>query len=904
MKMRWVVSCVALAMWVGGVGLHAADAIKGRVTEAGKETVKVVADGARSPVVGDRVEISMEIPGLEEGAVVADGSVAEVTGDAIIVRVDKTLAEVEKGQLAKIYSKEQEGAGAQSPAASSSSAGEGRGTTGGVGAFEIIGGPVTVMLKLAPPRDPASVAKATEEALKEKPDKDDFYREANFKPAEEGALFPIAMPHGYTMTENEPTAEYLCAGFAMAGLLKGRYDVPAGAPWDFVRLCCTKVEAGEKPMPGDLVLWHNGGGDEPKAEGLNIQHWAVVDERRPHERDPDATYIVTKHWHERIYRGKLSDFNARLLAYVNADGPYLIYRIKWALLSARPTSGSAVVASAETPAKSDAGLVTEKQPAPTTETMPEAQPAPGAPGVTETPAATTMPGAQPAPAAPGAPEAPATAAAPASQGAPGVPGGGGMPGMAPIPGMMPPPGYPPSEEGGGHPPRGGRTPVGAPATTIVVVPGTSSGGGFTGTKVDSLGGKGILAVVVQDQEGTAVQGATVRLITNPAQSRSTANSGSANFIAQVGQAQVVVDPPTGSNLEAGSGQATVKASDVTPLVVRLKGKKSKLDGKGILKVSVQDEDGKPVESATVRLIADQGQTRKTGASGSVNLICKPGQARVEVDPPKGSDLETGSGQATVKADGVASVVVKLKGAKKTIRITDPADGTTVTTPSVSVAVKCEKITAKEIGFLINGSEKARVTIPGQSFRASLQLTAGRNEIQATDGKVKSNTVVVNVEKPKAAWDGRWKGESSYASSTSGFASRQGPKGTLPADFNVVQKGNTVSFTSMTAKQTATGGGGKTVPTAVGFPQDLLPFCENPVLQIKAGNPAEATCRKQWKWHAVNVDNEYTYTATAELRGDQIHWVTQIVHDTRSPAGPLRILSENKAVLTRVGDITR
>ena len=87
--------------------------------------------------------------------------------------------------------------------------------------FEITGGPAPITLKLPPPRDPASVAKATEQAIKEKLEKDTFYRQANFKPVEDGATFPIKLPHGYTIADNEPTAEYLCAGFVMAGLLQG-----------------------------------------------------------------------------------------------------------------------------------------------------------------------------------------------------------------------------------------------------------------------------------------------------------------------------------------------------------------------------------------------------------------------------------------------------------------------------------------------------------------------------------------------------------------------------------------------------------------------------------------------------------------------------------------------------------
>ena len=92
-----------LLFFVLSTNLMAAE-IKGQVVEIEGDSVSLKLDADLLPNVGDKVEIYIEIPGLDDVALVASGTVSQADGDLVLVKIDETPGKIEKAQLARISS--------------------------------------------------------------------------------------------------------------------------------------------------------------------------------------------------------------------------------------------------------------------------------------------------------------------------------------------------------------------------------------------------------------------------------------------------------------------------------------------------------------------------------------------------------------------------------------------------------------------------------------------------------------------------------------------------------------------------------------------------------------------------------------------------------------------------------
>jgi WD40 repeat protein len=80
------------------------DELQGKVTEvAGKEVV-VRLTGELAPNVGDKAQVVVEIPGLDEKAFVASGRVTQAEGDTVTVTIERASGKVAKNQSVTINS--------------------------------------------------------------------------------------------------------------------------------------------------------------------------------------------------------------------------------------------------------------------------------------------------------------------------------------------------------------------------------------------------------------------------------------------------------------------------------------------------------------------------------------------------------------------------------------------------------------------------------------------------------------------------------------------------------------------------------------------------------------------------------------------------------------------------------
>ncbi len=118
MRTAIVLAALALACQVLPSRLMAAEVIQGRVSESGKDSVKIATDSEWLPAIGDRVRIYFEMPGADEGVTVAEGRVTETAGGVIVAGVERAATKVELGHLATILSaKPQKRAPARAPEA-------------------------------------------------------------------------------------------------------------------------------------------------------------------------------------------------------------------------------------------------------------------------------------------------------------------------------------------------------------------------------------------------------------------------------------------------------------------------------------------------------------------------------------------------------------------------------------------------------------------------------------------------------------------------------------------------------------------------------------------------------------------------------------------------------------------
>ena len=81
-----------------------AEVIEGQIAVIEEGTVTVQTDSDFVPSPGDKVEIGLELPGLDEFDLSALGKVAEVKGDLIVVKLIATLSKIERFHVAKITS--------------------------------------------------------------------------------------------------------------------------------------------------------------------------------------------------------------------------------------------------------------------------------------------------------------------------------------------------------------------------------------------------------------------------------------------------------------------------------------------------------------------------------------------------------------------------------------------------------------------------------------------------------------------------------------------------------------------------------------------------------------------------------------------------------------------------------
>ena len=98
--------CLRLSMvlfFILSANLPAAE-IKGTVAEIQGESVSLMLDAELLPNVGDKVEIYIAIPGLDDVALVASGTVSQADGDLVLVQIEETPGKIEKSQLARISS--------------------------------------------------------------------------------------------------------------------------------------------------------------------------------------------------------------------------------------------------------------------------------------------------------------------------------------------------------------------------------------------------------------------------------------------------------------------------------------------------------------------------------------------------------------------------------------------------------------------------------------------------------------------------------------------------------------------------------------------------------------------------------------------------------------------------------
>lgn len=78
--------------------------IKGVVESVSQKTIRITTESEQFPVAGDKLQVSVEIPGVDVLAEVATGSVTGIDGTTIIGTIKGASARVEPGQLVSINS--------------------------------------------------------------------------------------------------------------------------------------------------------------------------------------------------------------------------------------------------------------------------------------------------------------------------------------------------------------------------------------------------------------------------------------------------------------------------------------------------------------------------------------------------------------------------------------------------------------------------------------------------------------------------------------------------------------------------------------------------------------------------------------------------------------------------------
>ena len=112
--MRIVISLLTASMLYTAIPTSAAEGeLAAKVTSAQGTTAQLELQSEKKPAVGDRVEIYVMIPGLDEEASVATGVVTQIEGKLVNVSISKRTARVRSGQQARIVPNQLVGADGQ-----------------------------------------------------------------------------------------------------------------------------------------------------------------------------------------------------------------------------------------------------------------------------------------------------------------------------------------------------------------------------------------------------------------------------------------------------------------------------------------------------------------------------------------------------------------------------------------------------------------------------------------------------------------------------------------------------------------------------------------------------------------------------------------------------------------------
>jgi WD40 repeat protein len=102
-RYQFIASCLFFSFAIVPLSLKG-DEIKGTVAAIGEGTINVATDSQLLPNAGDKAEVGVEIPGLDELAMVASGKVTEVTNEVIVVKIDRSPGKIAVGQQVRITS--------------------------------------------------------------------------------------------------------------------------------------------------------------------------------------------------------------------------------------------------------------------------------------------------------------------------------------------------------------------------------------------------------------------------------------------------------------------------------------------------------------------------------------------------------------------------------------------------------------------------------------------------------------------------------------------------------------------------------------------------------------------------------------------------------------------------------
>ena len=171
---------------------------------------------------------------------------------------------------------------------------------------------------------------------------------------------------------------------------------------------------------------------------------------------------------------------------------------------------------------------------------------------------------------------------------------------------------------------------------------------------------------------------------------------------------------------------------------------------GFLSVTVQDETGKPVSGATVRLPGDPLQEMTSTAQGIANFKSYLGRAPIEVSPPEKLGLKLGRGESFVESMRIIqlTVVLKKKPADFKIAIMAPSNGTKVQEADVVVTGTLSDQEVPQVVINFNG-KPITVSPRDKQFSATVTLQKGENVFFAEAEQTSSESIKISLDKPSS-----------------------------------------------------------------------------------------------------------------------------------------------------------